>query len=309
MADTSDFRGSGTGDGRPKPTWRFIQPGDPLSEASLVSGGRVVTGPTHTVRAVGIVLLLALALILAACGSSAQEGEEATTTEPSSGTITVPQAEVPSTLELGSPYTFQMPENTRTARFTFDVPAGGVVTLEASAAAGNASALMIGIGSTGQNPNRIQLLPGGTAEPYQYVTSSDGGGSWTLEVEAGSGDSVTPQVDAPLQADGGTAGDAGSNSGVAKPIDPAGRYDGLLGNEDDEDWYTIPLGGGDVVSITLDAPVGESFGYGGVNADLVYNGSPVASLNVNAGGEESVLQIFAQDQSGEAYLQIGRAHV
>lgn len=283
---------------------RFIQPGDPLSEASLASDGRVVTGPTHTVRAVGIVLLLALALILAACGSSAQEGEETTTTQPPSGTITVPQTEVPSTLELGSPYTFQMPENTRTARFTFDVPAGGVVTLEASAAAGNASALMIGIGSTGQNPNRIQLLPGGTAEPYQYVTSSDGGGSWTLEVEAGSGDSVTLQVDAPLQADGGTAGDAGSNSGVAKPIDPAGRYDGLLGNEDDEDWYTIPLGGGDVVSITLDAPVSESFGYGGVNADLVYNGSPVASLNVNAGGEESVLQIFAQDQTGETYLRV-----
>jgi len=163
---------------------------------------------------------------------------------------------------------------------------------------------MISIGSAGQIPDRIQLLPGGTAEPYQYVTSSDGGGSWALEVEAGAGDSVTVQVDAPLQADGGVAGDAGSNSGLAKPIELGSRLDGLLGNDDFEDWYTIPLGGGDVVSITLDAPVSESFGSGGVNAALVYNGSAVTSLNVNPGGEESVLQIFAQDQTGEAYLRV-----
>jgi len=308
MADTSDLRDSGTGDGRPNPMRRFFQPGDPLSGLSPAPGGRTVTGPTRAVRAGGVMLLFLAALVLSACGGStdgsATSAEKTATSQSSSGTIAVPQVEVPSALELGSSYTFQMPEGTNAAGFTFDVPAGGVVTMEASAAEGNASALMISLGSAGQIPDRIQLLPGGTAEPYQYVTSSDGGGSWALEVEAGVGDSVTLLVDVPLQADGGTAGDAGSNAGVAKPIDLGSRLDGLLGNADGEDWYTIPLGGGDVVSITVDAPVSESFGSGGVNASLVYNGSAVTALNVNAGGEESVLQIFAQDQTGEAYLRV-----
>jgi len=305
MAETSDLRGSGTGDGRPKPMRRHIQPGDPLSGLSPAPGGRAVTGPTRAVRAAGILLLFALALILAACGRElATSIEEAATTQPSSGTITVPQAEVPSTLELGSPYTFQMPEDTFAARFNFDVPAGGVVTMEASAPEQNTESLRVAIGPAGQQVQLIELLPGTAADPFQYVTSGDGGGPWALEVAANPGTSVTLQVDAPLQADAGTAGDAGSNQGVAKSIDMGSRLDGLLGDEDGEDWYTIPLAGGDVVSITLDAPVSERFGFGGVNADLVYNGSPVTSLNVNAGGEESVLQIFAQEQTGEAYLRV-----
>jgi len=43
MANVSDFRGSGIGDGRPKPTRRLIQPGDPLLGLSHASGGAVRT--------------------------------------------------------------------------------------------------------------------------------------------------------------------------------------------------------------------------------------------------------------------------
>lgn len=284
---------------------RHIQPGDPLSGLSPASGGRTVTGPTRTVRASGVVLLLLSALFLAACGGSIEGiAEEIATTQPSSATITLPQAPVPSILELGKPYTFQMPEGTTAARFTFDVPAGGVVTMEASAAEQNTGPLEVSIGPAGQQVQLIQLRAGTAADPFQYVTSDEGSGPWALELRVNSGDSVTVRVDAPLQADGGTAGDAGANAGVAKSVDLGGRLDGLLGNEDFEDWYTIPLGGGDVVSITVDASVSERFGSGGVNADLVYNGSSVTSLSVNAGGEESVVAIFAQDQTGEAYLRV-----
>jgi len=46
---------------------RPIQPGDPLSEASLASHGRSVTGPTRALRAGSVLVFLLLALLLAAC--------------------------------------------------------------------------------------------------------------------------------------------------------------------------------------------------------------------------------------------------
>lgn len=282
---------------------RHIQPGDPLSGSSRVSVGRAVTVPPRAVRRAGIVLALGAVLVLAACGGSTQD-EDTTTTQASSATITVAQAETPSVLELGSPVTFQMPEGTNTARFVFEVPAGGVVAMEASAGEQNSGPIEIAIGTVGDRLQRVQLLAGEASEPFQYVTSDEGGGSWAVELASSPGDSVTLRVDAPLQADGGVPGDAGGNAGVATSIDPTGRYDGMLGNEDGEDWYTIMLAGGDVVSVTLDAPVSERFGAGGVEAQLVYNGSAVATVGVNPGGEESVLQIFAQDQAGEAYLRV-----
>lgn len=258
------------------------------------------------VRRIPIAVIFGLALVLAACGGSEEENgsadETTTTTQPLSGTITVPQTEVPSTLELGSPYTFQMPEGTTSARFSFDVPAGAVVMMQATAAEQNTTSVEVAIGPAGQSVRAIQLLPGAVAEPFQYVTSEEGSGPWALEVRANPGDSVTLQVDAPLQADGGVAGDAGANQGVAQSIDLGSRLDGLLGDDDREDWYTIRLAGGDVVSITLDVPAGDAFG--GVSANIVYNGVSVTSLSVNVGGEESVVQIFAQDQTGEAYLSV-----
>ncbi|MFV1999858.1 MAG: hypothetical protein ACC654_05770 [Acidimicrobiia bacterium] len=304
MADSSVFRGSGTGDGRSGSTQRYIQPGDPLSGSSRASAGRAVTAPPCAVRRVGIVLILGATLVLAACGGSTQDDEDTATTLASSPTITVAQAAASSTLELGSPFTFQMPQDTNTARFVFEVPAGGVVAMEAAAGEQNLGPLEIAIGAGGDQVQRFQLLAGEASEPFQYITSDDGGGPWALELISSPGDSVTIQVDAPLQADGGSAGDAGGNAGVARSIDLAGRYDGLLGNEDGEDWYAFQLGGGDVVSVTLDAPVSERFGFGGVEADIVYNGSSVATVGVNPGGEESVLQIFSQDQAGEAYLRV-----
>ncbi|MFV2000252.1 MAG: hypothetical protein ACC654_07805, partial [Acidimicrobiia bacterium] len=300
---SSDIPGSGTGDGRRDPMPRSIQPGDPLSERSLVSAGAAVTGPSRALRRVGVVLIFGAALVLGACGGSASN-DDTVTTQPVGPTITVAPTETPSTLDLGSPFTFQMPADTNTARFTFEVPAGGVVTMDASANAQNTGPLEIAIGTNAERLRRLQLLPGEASEPFGYVTSDEGGGSWAIEVQARPGDSVTLEVDAPLQADAGVAGDAGGNAGVAKPIDPGSRYDGLLGNQDGEDWYVIPLAGGDIVSVTLDAPVSERFGFGGVEPDLVYNGSPVATLGVDPGGEESVLQIFAQDQTGETYLRV-----
>ncbi|MFV1962467.1 MAG: hypothetical protein ACC658_11630, partial [Acidimicrobiia bacterium] len=165
MADTADLRGSGTGDGRPNPMRRYIQPGDPLSGVSPAPGGRTVTGPTRAVRVGGVILLVLTVLVLAACGGSAKEtAKETVTTQPSSGTIIAPQAVVPSTLELGSPYTFQMPEGTNAAGFTFDVPAGGVVVFEGSAPEGNAGPLEVAIGPAGQLPEYIRIGPGAAAD-------------------------------------------------------------------------------------------------------------------------------------------------
>ncbi len=77
---------------------RYAQPGDPLSEASLASGGRVVTGPTRAGRAAGILLLLALALILAACGSGSDDAASS-----SAPTVTsVSDAEPPTVSDAGS---------------------------------------------------------------------------------------------------------------------------------------------------------------------------------------------------------------
>jgi len=252
-------------------------------------------------RRSGTLLLLTGVLVLSACSSAT---EKVDTTQPSPATITVPQTETPDTLDLGSALTFTMPQDTRTARFTFEVPAGSVVTVDASADAQNTGPLELSFGPGGDGSQRIQLDPGQKSTPSRYVTSSDGGGSWAIDLISNAGDSVTLLVDAPLQADGGDSGDAGENASTARPVDPSGHHDGLLGNEDKEDWYTIPLGGGDIVAVTIDAPMTEGFGAGGVVVDLVYNGTSVAGVDVNAGAEESFVQIFAQDQTGEAYLRV-----
>lgn len=70
---------------------------------------------------------------------------------------------MPSTLELDSSYTFQMPEEMGSARFSFDVPTGGLVKMEASAAEQNAIPVEVAIGPSGQEVQRIQLGTGGQA--------------------------------------------------------------------------------------------------------------------------------------------------
>lgn len=265
-----------------------------MSDDSQTHDARAYVGA----RQFGMILVLGT-LVLASCGGSAAEE---TTTTATSETVAPAEPDVPGELELFTDFTFEMPEGTTSADFTFEVPPGGVVSIDAAADAGNAQDVSVGFGIQGQPSHRLGLSPGETADPFEYVTSSDGGGIWTLDVQANPGDAVTLSVFVPMQADGGGSGDAGASSADPTSIALDTSLFGLLGDEDSEDWYVIPLGGGDVVSIAVSVP--PSDGTGGVFGDLVYNGTSVASFNVNEGGQQDLTQIFAQDQTGEAFLRV-----
>lgn len=249
-------------------------------------------------RVVGFLFLLVGALVLAACGGSAGE----TTTTTTSETVAPAAPQTPGELTPGTEFAFEMPVDTNLARFAFDVEGGSVVILNATGAADNSGALALSLGPTGQSAYRTDVAPDEVIEPYQYVTSVDGGGSWALEIQGNAGDKVTVTVETPLQADGGIIGDAGSNSADPTSIEQGAELAGLLGDEDTEDWYVIPLEGGDIVAVTVDVPAAD--GSGSIFGDVVYNGNQVASFSVDEGGEETVEQIFAQDQTGEAYLRV-----
>ncbi len=237
-------------------------------------------------------------LVLAACGGSSED----TTTTLTSETIAPPTPEAPGELTLGSEFIFEMPADTNVARFAFDVEGGSVVTLNATGAADNSTSMTLSLGPGGQMVYRTDIAPNEVTDEYRYVTSGDGGGSWTLEVQANPGDEVKLTVETPMQADGGSAGDAGSNAADPTSFEFGEVLDGLLGDEDTEDWYVIPLAGGDVVTVSIDVPVGD--GSSSIFGDLVYNGNQVASFSVDEGGDEVMQQIFAQDQTGEAYLRV-----
>ncbi len=251
-------------------------------------------------RGLGTGLVLAAAVVLAACGGSSDDAP-ATTAAPS-GTVAPAQPATPAELTVGSPLSFEMPAETNDATFSFDVPAGAVVAVASTGDGGNSSSMFVTAGPAGQAVYRVELKPGEVADDYRYVTASDGGGPWTLTVEGRSGDTVTLAVDTPLQADGGTPGDAGADQADPKDVELGVAQTALLGDDDVEDWYRIPLAGGDVVALTASLPPGA--GGSSLAGDIVYNGSPVASFTVGEGGEETVRQIFSQDQTGEAYLRL-----
>lgn len=275
-------------------------------------------------------LLLLTAATLIACGGSQDDASDddanaaATTTSASSGqgagsgdnggggggggsasgggTSGDTTTDVPETLEPGESYSFELPEGSVRQIFTVMVPPGAILMVEASAAQGNGSSTSVSIGPAGAQLRRFDVGPGQAMEPYRYVTSSDGGGNWAIEIAGQSGNRVDFTVNAMLQTDGGVDGDAGSNATATKEVALGAPLSGLMGDEDSEDWYAVPLGGGDVVQIDVDML--DDTGTGGVNAELVFNGQTLGTASVFPGGQESLAQIFAADQSGTAQLRL-----
>jgi hypothetical protein len=210
--------------------------------------------------------------------------------------------DVPETLELGESYSFELPEGSVRQAFTFMVPPGAILTVEAAAAPDNASSTGVSIGPAGQQARRFDLGPDQELEPYRYVTRSEGGGNWAIEIAGQSGNRIDLIVNAPLQMDGGVEGDAGSNATATQEVALGTPLSGLMGDEDSEDWYAVPLGGGDVVRIDVDML--DDTGTGGVNAELLFNGQTLGIASVFPGGQESLTQIFAEDQTGMAQLRL-----
>lgn len=251
--------------------------------------------------------LVTLAVALAACGSgsdddAADDGDTTETTSGlSTGTVATPEADIPEVLVIGEDYTFAMPEGESSARFSVDIPAGAVVTVNASAPDTNTSFASLSVGPSGQSLTRLDVDPGSSGS-FTWITSGDSSVQWTLEVMTSAPNVVSFQVEAPLQADGGIPGDAGSQMGAATAVELGVPLTGLLGDEDAEDWYVIPLSGGDVVTVGLDMLADT--GSGGVSAEIMFNGQGVKSVQVFPGGEEEMSHIFAEDEVGEAQLRV-----
>jgi hypothetical protein len=244
-----------------------------------------------------IAILAAVVVAAAACGGSSPGTPTPTAGPTGNGTVDV----APENLELGREYRHVIsPDATVPARLTFEVPAGAVVQLDGTADGTNRSSVTLRTAPPAGLNLGFSLDPGESGSSRPWITSDEGGGRWVLEIAGIGDDGVIFTVNAPLQADGGGTGDAGGHAGTAVAVEPGGSFTGLLGDEDREDWYAVSLGGGDVVSVTLDVPPEEA---GSTGVSVVYNGTSLARTEANPGGSSSLTQVFAQNQSGTAQLQ------
>ena len=282
---------------------------------------RAAEDPTHR-RVRRMIALLAASALVASCGGGSDDptpdadsdldtsddaeddGADRSSDDEgglSTGTIATAETVVPETVEFGEDYNFTMPDGQLQATFSFDVPPGAVVTLDAAASDSNRSTLRTTVGPAGQSLRNLQLDPG-RSETYTYITSNDGGGRWTIDIEGFEGDTLGFRLEAPLQVDGGGVGDASGDGVSAADIEFGAASTGIVGDEDFADWYAVPLVGGDVVAIDLDMLADT--GTGGVTGELVFNGEGGEWIQVYPGGSESSTKYFSSDETGIAYFTV-----
>ena len=152
------------------------------------------------------------------------------------------------------------------APWSLDIPAGSVTDIEFEAAAENNGSATL---SSSDFTINAFAEPGGAAQDVpQIITARDGGSSLTLSVAGVPGDVVSFRVDSQLQPDDPAGGDAPDIITDAIPV--SGPMDGLLGGDDQTDYYSLDVDAGAVISVSISSDPTETFG--GTSASLEYNG-------------------------------------
>lgn len=200
------------------------------------------------------VTLLALLALLSACGSQAPTAQPPTAAPTAPATLAPTRPASPTTAPAGTPIgdapvqgelTGQLPH------YQLSVPAGGVVTatLALDAAAPRPAKLILldkdqrfvvdRLVDPGQRGALTRIFPDSYSGALYLVL--EGQGRYTLEARAAA------------QSDGAGGRDAGAAAAQALPLAP-GAYQGLLGDEDQADFYSLELPqGGAALTATLES--------------------------------------------------------
>lgn len=153
----------------------------------------------------------------------------------------------------------------------------------------------------GQAKSSVSVFPGGQ-ETMQHIFAQDQAGQAQLHV---SGDGAYGlQVLVEGQNDGGSAGDAGADTGALTPVE-FGEISGLLGDDDTSDFYSLVLPKDAVLEIEGAAAVVDGSGAGGsVGLTLHYNGNRAGELDLAAGQSEQLTSVLLNGEGEQLVLEV-----
>jgi hypothetical protein len=157
-------------------------------------------------------------------------------------------------VKAGAPISGLLPEGDTGDWYTLDVPHGSLIDLAFTPASGGTGLTVELYDANGYVVWSQQDHRSGTAKA-RYIVSDVEGGQYGVRVSGGEGAYEWQAAVAP-QDDGGSGKDAGGDRAGAVTAKSGGAAKGLLGDSDLDDWYTLDVAGGSVLTVALQPEAG-----------------------------------------------------
>ena len=202
----------------------------------------------------------------------------------------------PREIELEATYQGMIGDNDSDDFYSFTAPAGVQLTVEFTNEATNSRDIYAALLHNGETLVYDYIAPAGTQSLNRLVNSEEGG-NYILHIKGAEG-GYQFSLNTQSQQDGGVAGDAGSNAGLAVAVSPGSAYTGLVGDNDDVDFYSFTSTGGTIsVEVSNDVASNKN-----IYAELVYNGNNVTYFYLSPGETNSLTA--DELESGDYFLKI-----
>ncbi|NLD71349.1 MAG: hypothetical protein GX649_01375 [Chloroflexi bacterium] len=182
--------------------------------------------------------------------------------------------------------------------FEIPLPAGALVNITLSAG-NNANPLSIAVYDAAEDHLWSESAVGkGQAVQYTRIVGPED--TLYVELDGGTGD-YTIEVALDTQDDAGSGGDAGDAITDATEIAPTGTFEGIAGDGDAEDWYTLDLPDGAVLDLAF-TPAEDAEGLAVIVLDPDQD-EMWSAYDVSVRGE-SLHWVFSGEDGGPYYVQV-----
>ena len=211
------------------------------------------------------------------------------------GTVVPAGAPPDGDLVIGETYAFELAE--ATTILTLSIPAGSVTTAELGTDEANVS--VVGV-RTDDGAFSLQAEPGDSVTTETgYITATESGVDTRMTVSGAPGDVISLTVSSTAQTDDPDGGDAPAI--ITDAVALSGERTGLLGNEDQIDYYVLDAEAGDIIDWSV-AQSADSVG--GISAVLEFNGERKGGLSASPGGSEEGRHVVSAEEVGSWYIQM-----
>jgi hypothetical protein len=183
-----------------------------------------------------------------------------------------------------------------------DVQNGSVIEVDVAKDAASSGGTWAKLIYNGENRGSVSVQPGGETTLRKVVGASETG-EWFVELTGGGTYTVTPTVTS--QDDGGSGDDAGDDAASATAAEP-GTIEGVLGDNDDADFYVFDLEPGQALDVEITA---SPEARGATYAEPAYNGRATAYATAQPGGTGTVSHVFSADESGDLIVEVSGGDV
>lgn len=157
---------------------------------------------------------------------------------------------------VGKPFAGIVGDTDYADYYTFDVPAGAVLSVVVTTAKGSEK-VDVELYDFEEAPLWSEYdLRAGQPLTMTVIVGAESGGQYALGVRSGPA-AYQVEVSTAGQDDGGSGGDAGDELGEAVEIVLDEEYSGLQGDSDWADWYTFTLEDGEAAEVTVTVPKGQ----------------------------------------------------